>query len=191
MKHLNSNILCAVFVETTGLEIIEVAVVPVTADCKVDKNLIPFNLLIRPEEPQKASSMDNEYLMAACERGADKWEAAELFEKWFEKFNLKYRKKIMPLSHDWCYHREFIKNWLLPKTFDACFSHQYRDTRAIGLFVNDCHDFQNEACPYPKTELKYMCAMQKTDYHKGKQNVIDKASAIIELYRSLIGKYTI
>lgn len=192
MKHLNSNILCAVAVKTTGSdatkhEILEIAVIPVNAVCKVSKDHIPFNLMFKPERPQDAEySINNDFMLDCCTRGMDPYEAAELFEIWFERLKLKGRKQIMVLSHNWASKREFLKAWLMPTAFNRIFNIDYRDIMPIGLYYNDLDDARNELCRFPKVKLSYMCAMHKVEYADRLPTVIDECAACIDLYRSLI-----
>jgi len=194
MKHLNSNILCAVAVKTTGSdaakhEILEIAVIPLDATCRVSRKHNPFNIMMIPEQPQRAEfNLENTFLLDCCERGMDPYEAAELFESWFAKFNMKDNKGIMVLSHNWAEKRDFIKRWLMPTTFNRCFRKEYRDPQAIGLWFNDKDDARNELCSFPKVKLGYMCSQRKVEYLVRTPNVIEECVACINLYRDLIYK---
>lgn len=187
MKHLNSNILCAVAVQTTGHEILELCVVALTSTCDMDKNILPFNVLFKIEYLDKCEANINyNLLMKAAREGMDKYEAADLFDKWFEKLNLREHKKIMVLTHDWAAQRNFIKDWLQPTAFDTYFHNQYRDTQVLGLHYNDRYDVHNELCPFPKVKLSYMCSQLKLEYTKRLPTVVDKCVAIMRLYKDLL-----
>lgn len=192
MIHLNSNLLCAVAIQTTGPdaqkhELLEIAVIPLNEKCEIKKKGLPFNVMIKPEYPQRAEyNIPNDYLMHVCKVGFDKYDAADLFEKWFYKLELKDNKRIMVLAHDWAFKRDFIKEWLQPTAFSTCFDTRYRDTQAIGLFYNDYFDRLAEPCPFPKVALSYMSAMRRIDYNKI-NNVIDECDTVVKLYRNLIG----
>lgn len=194
MKHLNSNILCAVAIKTTGPDaqkhiLLEIAIIPLTATCSISKEVLPFNIIFKPDDQDLTRaefSLDNDLVLKCLEQGQDKYEAAELFDKWFAKLRLPERKRIMVLAHDWASKRDFIKEWLQPTGFHNSFSHEYRDPQSIGLFLNDRADVKNERCPFPKVKLSYMAAVEKIEYVERLPTVIDECQAVINLYKSLL-----
>jgi len=194
MIHLNRNMLAALAIKTTGPdaqkhEILEIAIIPLNENCKINKNVVPFNLMLKPEFPERSHyNFDNEFLMHVCAVGFDKYDAAEMFEAWFQKLKLLERKKIMVLAHDWAAKRDFIKEWLQPSSFETHFDHRYRDPQAIGLYINDVFDRKTEPCPFPKVKLSYMSSIQKVEYEPRLPSVIDECQAIINLYHSLVYK---
>ena len=195
MKHLNSNVLCAVAIKTTGPdaqkhELLEIAIIPLNATCDIDKSKLPFNILFKSDDQvltRAAYNLDNELVTKCMGMGLDKFDAAELFDGWFDKLGLiEKRKRIMPLAHNWAAKRDFIKEWLQPTGFEMTFSHEYRDIQSIGLFMNDRMDVKNERCPFPKVKLGYMSSMQKVEYVERLPTVIDECQALVNLYKSLI-----
>lgn len=194
MKHLNSNILCVVAIKTTGSdaqkhELLEIAIIPLTATLGVNKTILPFNILFLPSNDaitRAEYNLDNELILKCMEQGQDKYEAAELFEAWFAKLKLPPNKKIMVLTYDWAAKRDFIKEWLQPTGFKLTFSSEYRDIQPIGLYWNDAMDIKCERCPFPKVKLSYMAAMEKVEYENRLPTVIDECQCIINTYKSLI-----
>lgn len=192
MKHLNSNILCVVAIETTGSdaqkhELLEISVIPLTSTLDISKKVLPFNILFRPEQIERAEyNLDNDLVLKCMQQGLDKYEAAELFENWFAKLELPERKRIMVLTHNWAAKRDFIKEWLQPISFNLTFHSEYRDIQAIGLYLNDCMDIKNERYPFPKVKLSYMAAMEKVDYENRLPTVIDQCQCMINTYKSLV-----
>lgn len=194
MIHLNSNVLCAISIKTTGPnpakhELIEICVIPLDPKLGIDKTKIPFNLYIKPDFPDRVDwdhcKIRDHDFMRICETGFDKYEAAEMFDAWFRKLKLPERKRIMPLAHDWASQRDYIKEWLQPTDFALKIDHRYRDTMVIGSFLNDYNDRRNEQCPFPKVKLTYMAAMTKIDYVRP-NNVVEECDIIIKLYRALV-----
>jgi DNA polymerase III epsilon subunit-like protein len=194
MKHLNRNLLCALAIRTTGSDaqkhkLLEIAIIPLTPTCDINKDVLPFNILFRPDDKtltRAEYSIDNELTSKCMGMGIEEFEAGELFDKWFEKLGLPLGKKIMPLAHNWAAKRDFIKEWLQPTGFNLAFSEHYRDPQAIGLFINDSMDIRNELCPFPKVKLSYMAAMQKVEYTERLPTVIDECQALVNLYKSLL-----
>lgn len=192
MQHLNRNILCALAIKTTGPdaqkhELIEIIIIPLTPTCDINKKILPFNVLFKPEHVTRAEfNLDNDLVLSAMSNGFDKYDAADIFEKWFAKLDLPPNKRIMVLTHDWAAKSEFIKEWLQPTAFRMTFSHEYRDIQAIGLFLNDYCDLRNERWPFPKVKLSYMSAVQKIEYANRLPTVVDECQAMINLYKSLL-----
>ena len=194
MKHLNSNLLCAVAIKTTGSvagihKILEIAIIPLTKDCKVSREILPFNILFKVDEidiRRAEYNLDNDLVLKCMSSGFEYTDGADLLEKWFEKLQLRFFKKIMILSHNWAFKRPFIENWLQPTGYNLFFHHEYRDPQAVGLFLNDRYDVKNEPYPFAKVKLSYMCATQKLEYESRLPTVIDECAATISLYKSLI-----
>lgn len=194
MRHLNSNILCAVAIRTTGPvvgkhKLLEILVIPLTGDCKIDKNISLFNILFKPDEidMQRAEyNLDNELVMKCMGQGFEYNDGAELFEKWLAKLRLRTFKKIMVLCHNWAAKKPFIEDWLQPTGFNFAFHEEYRDPQAVGLFLNDRYDVRNDPYPFPKVKLSFMAAVQKLEYEHRLPTVTDECDVLIRLYRTLL-----
>jgi DNA polymerase III epsilon subunit-like protein len=196
MIHLNGNLLCVVDCETTGLdpyehEIMEICFLPVDSKLDVRKDIIPFDVQIKPEndidpDAVKINKID---LMKIYQTGLDKYDAAELFVEWAEKLKLPPRKRISPLAHNWAFDQSFIKQWLGKKTYELYIDGRYRDTMVTGLYLNDVADNVNERYPFPKVNLSYMAATLKLDSDKSHRAMSDCLTTL-QIYKELIrGKY--
>jgi hypothetical protein len=192
MKHLNSNILCVIAIKTTGSnaqkhELLEIAIIPLDFKCNISKDIMPYNVILKPENIDRAEyNLDNDLVLKCVEQGMDKYEAADLFEAWFAKLQLPPRKKIMVLTHNWAAKIDFIREWLQPTSFDMCFSHEYRDIQAVGLYLNDRDDVRNERYSFPKVKLSYMGAVLRVEYEDRLPTVIDECQCIINIYKELV-----
>lgn len=185
MQHLNSNLLCAVAARSTGYEMMEMAVVPLTSRLKVSRDHLPCNLLLRPDHPENATC-SKELLNYAIHRGIQPNDAAELFEGWFDKLGLPDRKQIMVLTHNWNKHRVWFVDWLQYTAFKTIFHEEVRDIQSVALWQNDYQDRKVEPCPFPKVKLSYLGATLKVDYVSGLPTVIDEIQAIVNVYRELV-----
>lgn len=198
MIHLNGHVLCAIDVETTGLDykkhdIYEIAIIPLTPDLKADPKYLPLDILIKPDTPdqidwdgmRKTGNMDA--VMQALERGTDKFEAADYIVEWFGKLNLPESKRMVPLAQNWAgIDKQFIMEWLGPLTFEQLFHFHYRDTMTSALYLNDRADAHNERIPFPKVNLQYLCSQLKIERDGRAHRAMDDAMVTAEVYGKLL-----
>ena len=168
MVHLNGHMLCAVDTETTGLrpryhEIIQLALVPLDAYLKPIKTLPIFDLLIKPEYPNRAekeaiTKVGPQKFQAAIQNGLPKEVAVDLFEDWFtNRLELDDDKRITPLAQNWKFDFEFLGELLGWELRNLRFDSRSRDTLTTAQFLNDQADFDAEKIPFPKSlQLSYL-----------------------------------
>jgi len=195
MQHLNGNLLCAVDVETTGLDpqkhdIIQLAILPLDAGINPLQRVRPFVIEMipkRPENIQPGATKTHRINMAELVlRAIDPWKAVDLFEDWFEKLNLPLGKKIVPLAHNYLFDRDFIREWLGgPVSFDHFFHYHFRDSMALALALNDRANQKMEKPPYPKVSLSYCCAMTDVTNLRAHDALAD-CVATAEVYRRML-----
>lgn len=211
MKHWNNNLLCAIDVETTGLdptcnEIIEIAVVPLDFNLRMctDARFRFFHATLRPDNVDQinldaikvAKISDNslDFEDVACdlkrirftlETGLDKYRAADLFVEWFENLKLLSKKRIMPLAHNWPFDRSFMIEWLGQPSFDYVFDPRYLDTMAIAKYFNDLAEAYGQPVPFPKLKLGVLCERYHVDRGTA-HNALDDAVATAACYRGMI-----
>lgn len=194
MIHLNGNLLCAMDVETTGLDpqkhdVIQLAILPLDAQIKPLHTVHPFYVNMKPKRPEnidknaaKAHKMDMAKLIID---GLDPWKCVDMFEEWFEKLNLPVGKKIVPLAHNWIFDSAFIKEWMGHLSFEHFIDFHYRDSMAAALFLNDRADAHVEPYPYPKVSLSYCCSQLKIENIKA-HDALSDCVATAEIYRRML-----
>lgn len=195
MIHLNGHVLCAVDVETTGLDpkkhdIIQIAVLPLDSNIQINKDYTPFDMKLRPEridsvdaESLKISRQDLSTLLLT---GMDPITAGDLLYEWFKKLDCAIGKKIIPLAHNWIFDSSFIREWLGELLFAEIFHWQYRDTLIAANFINDRADFHNETVPYPKSGLKSMATRLGIEFpERCHHDALADCVACAEVYRRL------
>jgi len=202
MKHLNGDLICAIDLETTGLdpnknEAYEIAVIPLDSQLKPRRDIIPFHLIMRPgrcwiengqlvgEFEAEAVKMNKETFMLALREGIDTDEAIDHFERWFDSLNLAHGKRIIPLGQNYAFDKSFLQAWMGVKHYEYFFHYHYRDTMHVALFLNDLAWFNGEPIPLPKVSLRYLCSQLKVRNDKPHSAIAD-AMAEAEIYRQLI-----
>lgn len=192
MLHLNGNLLCVFDCETTGLD-------PLKHDMwqfcctPLDFNLmpasLPFELLLKPRNPENrdTSAVSKKNFNKAILTGMDYEVAEGLFIEWIERLNLGFKKRIMPLAHNWPFDRAFIIEWLGQETFDFYIDPRYRDTMVAGAFVNDVCDHTAERIPLTKLNLRHVANCLHIDWDDGAaHDAIYDCVKTAEVYRKLI-----
>ncbi len=169
MRHWNGHQMCAVDVETTGLdpklhEIWQLCILPLDSNCEIRRDVIPFNILLKLDYPhliaEGAAKLNRQKILKAQTQGMDREDAKDLLLEWMKKLNLGYSKygtpkKIMPLAHNWAFDRAFLQAWLLD-LWDEVFDFHYMDTFVVSLFLNDKAAVHAEPPPYQKLDLSWI-----------------------------------
>jgi len=194
MLHLNGNLLCAVDTETTGLipgyhDVWQLCILPLGPDIKPLKEILPFYIDLKVKRPQNidqhAIKLSRGEFAKRQQRALDPWDAAEMFEDWFERLKLSVHKKLCPLASNWPFDKSFIIDWLGPETYEYCFFHRYRDTMVAADFLNDIADHRNDKIKYPFVGIKALggkLGVTNLKAHDALQDCITTA----EIYRRLI-----
>ena len=196
MITLNGNVLCAIDVETTGLnpgyhEITQVCFLPLDSNLKPRKDIVPFDLLLKIEYEDRISwdalKISKINFMKHQQVAFDKYSAADLFEEWVEKLNLPPNKRISPLAHNWPFDRAFIMDWLQPAAFGHYIDGRFRDTMSLAAAINDIYDRLAEPAPFPKINLGYLASVLKIP-HRGAHTAINDCDVTAKIYAQLITK---
>jgi DNA polymerase III epsilon subunit-like protein len=180
-------------VETTGLipgthDIIEIAIVPLNKFIEPYKHYKPFVMLLKPKRFENweggAENVNGLTKAEVMLRGYDPWKAADMIEEWFDRLELGPQKQLIPLAHNWPFDREFIKEWLGPKTFEYIFSGHFRDTMSMALFHNDRMFHKSENYEFAKVGLKAVCNRLNVD-NKMSHRALYDCLATAECYKKL------
>ena len=173
MKHFNGNVLCAVDVETTGVdpvfnEIWQIAILPLNSDFEPlkevegpngNRKIIPFycNMKIsNPASIHKAAIGNREEFIQIQKTAFDPYDCADLLVDWFERLSLGPNKRLFPLAQNWVFDRRFIIEWLGPQTFDLLFSPRYRDTLVCAAYQSDRQGYNNDKVTLAQYNLSYL-----------------------------------
>ena len=159
--HLNGNQICSLDVETTGLdpevhELVQIAIVPLTATLDPLPGVTPLDILIRPNRPDMAEdgairAIGGQRWLDILEHGIPADKAFDIVCNWIERLELPQGKKIAPLAHNWVFDRAFLLRWFGTQLFEEYFFHQYRCSMALASSINDIADFDTSSIPFPHT----------------------------------------
>lgn len=196
LMNLNGHVLCGFDCETTGLtagynDLIEVAIVPLGADLKPSKKVMPFVSKLFPKDrfpdswEEGAERVHRISRATLVNEGQDPWKAADRFEEWVGKLGLGPNKKVAPLAFNWPFDKAFILDWLQPKTFDALIWHRYRDVMPAILMLNDKAEFDGRDCPFPQTGLQDVRQRMNIPENAA-HSALGDVLTTIECYRELI-----
>lgn len=195
MQHLNSNALCAIWVETTGADprkcdIVEICIMLVDNFIRHSQKMMPYYQQITPYRPEnidfETSSFPRAKLIEITRTGLDPSMAADRLEEWHQELDLPHGKKIIPLTFNWPNVREYLHTWLQFNTFNSIFSHQYRDVMSTALHINDCKNQQARQYPYPRPDIfTYLCNMHDIEVSSS-CDVMVKCLKLIDLYRAML-----
>lgn len=217
MKHFNGHLPAAIDVETTGFipgyhDIIQVGIVildPMTFEPA--KGVIPCYLTMKPKRPHtidhKAMHVTRINFAKLMLRALDPWDAADIFEEWFEalkrdtprrKALLPDGKRLLPIAQNWVFDRNFIIDWLDGLTdpvgaeysnFDSFFHPWYRDTMVAAQLLNDQYVMDpgcvlDHKVPFPKSNLGYLCSQLKIKNLQA-HDALQDAIATAEIWKKM------
>jgi len=206
--HLNGNLLAAVDVETTGKiagkhDIWQICILPLDHDIKPLKTVVPFYLEMKPKRPEnidpEALAITRIEYAKKMQRAFDPWDAADMFDDWFEKLKkqttqhpplLPEGKKLLPVAQNWVFDHHFIVDWLGMVSFEAFFHPWYRDTLPTAQFLNDKYSkdplcIMEAKVPFPKSNLSYLCSQMKIHNAKAHDSLQD-CIATAAIYREMV-----
>ena len=193
MLHLNGNLLCAVDVETTGLEpgfheVWQVGILALDSNIKPAKNILPFyvNLKISYPERIEPKAIRNRTAFALLQqRALDPFSAADLLDSWFERLQLPIYKKICPLAQNFPFDRSHLIEWLGIKNYEYLFSPWYRDTMTTAIFDSDLCNFRGEKIMFTEYGLAFLCNKLKVHNEKP-HDALQDCVATAECYRRML-----
>ena len=158
MVHLNGHPVCAVDVETTGLqpgyhELVQVAILALDHTLQIDKSVIPFDILIRPQHLNRieddAKRKLHHVLPRALESGLDQEAAIDVFESWARtRLQLTEKYRIIPLGMNLSFDMAFIRRWLGFEHMSLYFDGRHRDVLTVANFMNDRANHAHEQIPF-------------------------------------------
>lgn len=198
MQHWNGNQLCAIDIETGGLdpswhEILQICILPLDSNCEVRRDVLPFYIDLRPEHPTRVepeARRINGISIERMMRGHNQDKAKDLLENWVGKLGLPYtkygnRKRIMPLGQGFHFDKAFLQVWLGVKSYSEIFDGRIQDTEVIASYLNNLAAMHAEKVPFSKVKLSWLCKELNVTLDRAHDAMAD-CLATAEVYRKLI-----
>ena len=189
LVHINGKLM------TTGLiagyhEIIQIAVVPLNADLRLNKNLRPFYQNIAPKFPERqaiggAGSIHGLNLNDLILNAPSSEKVADLLVDWWERLNLPALKCLVPLCHNWVFEASHGRAWLGDDLFNQMFHSHARDGMLLAGSMNDRAAFAGESIPFPLVGLNAL-AKQFGIVNENPHDALSDAITEAEVYRALL-----
>lgn len=199
LQSLNGNLLCAIDVETTGLdpeqhEIWQLCVLPLNALLEPHKDFLPFYMEMKPERidniDPKAINLGIADVGKLIFNAMPTDKVQDLFVEWFEKLKLAPGKKIVPVAHNFFFDRPMLVKWLGGALYNDIFHYHPRDTMVIAAFLNDRQDSASLPLPYTRLALKNVCSKHSIDIPMA-HDAMQDCLATAKLYAALCREHGI
>ena len=198
LPSMQGNIPCAVDVETTGRlegyhEIIQIACVPLNQHFEPHESMRFFYLNIAPDHPDRMSKEAERKHKLTPEFLSDcvsQEKGIALFEEWHQNLNLPFRKRLVPLAHNWAFEKGFLTHWLGLDYLDEVWYIHPRDSFTAAAFINDLFCWHGRNPPFNKlalTALTKRFDVQLDNAHDALADCLATAKLYAEFLRFLHG----
>lgn len=203
MQHWNGSMMCAIDVETTGVddrfhEVCQLAILPLNSNLKPIQDILPLNLHIIPSGPEvvdpEALSVNKKKMSDIMTYGHHIDRAVDLFVDWIERLPLPltrggYRTKIIPLTHNGEFDHGFIKGLLGHTLYDTYFHPRSRDTQSLSCSINDMYAECGIKVRYSKNNLAWLAKQHNVDTTGAHDALVDcKITAAV--YKAMIEEFS-
>jgi len=191
----NGNLMCACDVETTGLdpeyhEVWQVAIIPLTFNLERDKTRTPFELYVRPSVFETMEfdelALTRKQYDFVNEHGLDPEQGVDMFDKWFEKMQLKEGRRIVPVAQNWKFDHQYMQKFMGFEHYNYHFDGLNRDTLRLALSINDLAEFSGEPIPFSRTNLSVLCKKLGVTLDNA-HDALEDAYATAQVYKKLLG----
>lgn len=194
--HANHNLFASVAIQTNGLdfkknEIVHICVLVLDSAFQPSKDVKPFWTAMQPRRPRDYDAenlrpMTKEEYFKVLIEALDADTMADLFEEWWTKLNLRWRKKIEPVAYDWPFIEPFLTNWLGHQHMKHFFSRNVRDVRSMALLENDKADFRIDQCPFPEPHILQAVSRASKIKRVQPHNVLQDAMVVAGCWRNVL-----
>jgi DNA polymerase III epsilon subunit-like protein len=192
--HLNGDLMCVIDLECTGNragyhEPVQIAILPIDADCNPHEGISPFYVNVQPQYPARADSeagaVHKLNMQDLLLHGIHPDKVADLIVEWVHDLDLPFNRRVVPLAHNWQYESSFLKAWLGDQQVAELFSPHPRDTMLIALSYNDRAFFRGNKVPFNKVGLPALCRHFSV-VNENPHDALSDCIATAEVYKNLL-----
>jgi hypothetical protein len=185
MNISKGNLYCGVAAEYTGPDpqthsIHRLVLISYKGDLETI-NGTPLDLRIKFSDagPKITPSMSQSY-----KDGLSQLQAAQMVEYWFNQFNLRDDKRLIPIAYNWPKISLFLVQWLGWETFTEVFhEYDYRDLICTAGYANDRAGYRNDKHPYINLEQTAIFFGAQIVYDATNRDTIQRLRYSIAAYR--------
>lgn len=190
---LGGNRLVAVDVETTGLEptyheIIQIALVPIEPDMRVDRSKCRC-WKVRPRYPERATpealavnGLNLEELVYTAP-SADT--VMDRIDDFMDGLAMPEDKRMIPLAQNWAFDGVWLREWMGEGRFNRLFSRRARDTMCLAASINDRYELNGEEPPFENCSLSFLASYFGIVNQKA-HDALEDAITTAEVYDRLL-----
>jgi len=192
MKHFNNHRPCVVLTKRNGSnpiadDLVEVVFIPLTDGLRQSEFKEICAMTLRPRKQGKLHRAEYEHAM---KYGLDPITAMELFDKWYNNLQLRFNKRILPITYNWPAQYGFLQEWIgydsenQPIIGDYI-ADLYRDILPISLYWSELADLNDLVPPFHTPALTRIGTRLGVIKPKSK-SLLDRAFFLLETYDRLM-----
>lgn len=204
MSHCNGSIICAVDVETTGLdpswnELCQLAILPLDNCYKPIQDIMPFNLHVRPSGPEvideEAVKIQKRRLDDLLTFGLTAERGVEQFIEWADRLPLPltgggYRARIIPLGCNYPFDYSFLVAFLGNELYNVYFHPRFRDVMTLSCSINDMYAECGTKVRYSKNNLTWLAKQHYVNIQGAHDALVD-CKITAQVYKEMIAEFSV
>jgi len=186
------NKICAIDTETTSVDLmtaeaVELSIVPLHNDYKIDINIRPLELIINPgklalDEGSEALSFNKIGRDYILKDGIPKEDVRGYIKGWMGTNNI---STIIPLAHNWVFDRIVLTRLIGTTATEKLIYRRAKDSHSLAVAINDRYELFGKKCPFAQTRLGFLAeyfGFSSDGAHRAKYDCMMTA----QVYRKLL-----
>jgi len=181
---------------TTLHEVVELCGIPLDADLKQRKEVMPLCLQIAPLNPQysdfESGDIARNKIAKLAIAGIDAEQALRIFFKWRDKLGIKTTKygtpyKIIPVYYDAGLAIPFMQAFFTRDLYFEFFHDVHIDLKSVCRFINDRAAYRIEDVPISKYNLSFVASALEIE-HQISRDCLEDCDLLAKCYRQLVSR---
>jgi DNA polymerase III epsilon subunit-like protein len=180
-------------------DIVELTIMPITEDFKIDATVPVFSTLVNPNNcnPNMMLMYDEFSNLAdtlpfnnipktdIIQKGMPSSDVRGYLKCWMEHHHI---EQFIPLAHNWSFDRSFLGKLLGSKNCDKIFNRRARDSHSLAVAINDRYVLYGKEKPFESTSLQFLANYFGVDTTGAHRSEKDCEMTLI-VYRKLLKFY--